>query len=89
MLLLTMKVFLYRFDLLGGVIGKLTDHIHELKSEIQSLKDFRINCASLMEDNYVIKEELLEIKDFLKKCKLNDQCKGEDVKHKSSTGNKK
>ena len=62
----------YGFDLIGGIINNLTDQIHELKNEIQNLKDSRVNCVSLMEDNCFIKEELLDIKGLLKQSKQKE-----------------
>ena len=54
-------------------IRKLTDEVHELKSEISNLKDTRINEVTIMEDQYFIKEELMEIKGLIKQCKQKER----------------
>ncbi|KAK4312423.1 hypothetical protein Pmani_008756 [Petrolisthes manimaculis] len=59
----------YGYDIIGGVIGNLIDEVKELKSEIKDLKDARLNNIGMLENQYFMKEELLEIKGILKQFK--------------------
>ncbi|KAK3887455.1 hypothetical protein Pcinc_008457 [Petrolisthes cinctipes] len=59
----------YGYDIIGGVIGNLIDEVKELKNEIKDLKDARLSNIGMLENQYFMKEELLEIKGLLKQFK--------------------
>lgn len=57
------------FEVIGGYVKQLIDQVHDLKNELNILKEVKMDSVNDLQEKYFIKEELLEIKGIVKDLK--------------------